>query len=84
MQTIVPDLFVKSEERFRVPFNLHHSFVDVMLYKISMDAGNVSTKGLINVVNVDNPQGMEHVRPFLEFLGVKDSHENVRRAAFKP
>ena len=70
-------------QRFGSPFSVHDSFEDVALFKLAIDVGGGSTKGIMNLVNVRNPQGMEHVRPFLEFSGVKDSAHNLREAAFK-
>ena len=58
-------------------------FDDVALFKMSLDAGGGSTKGIINLVNVENPQGQEHVRPFVEFSCVKDTHGNIKKAAFQ-
>ncbi len=57
-------------------------FNDVALFKLSGDSGGGSFKFLINMANAKNPQGLEHVHIFLEFSGVKDTHENVMTAAF--
>jgi len=54
-----------------------------MLFKFSIDAGGGSNQGFINLVNVINPQGQEHTKTIYEFGGVKDTHENMRRAVFE-
>jgi hypothetical protein len=70
------------EERFRSPLTLHPSFQNIALFKISMDAGGGSTKCIINPVNVEKPQSLKHVNPWLEYTG-KDTSHNVRKAAFE-
>ena len=75
--------WLPSEQRFGAPFRVHDSFHDKALIKFSSDAGNGSTKGIANFVNVENPQGQEHVGVVFEFSGAKDIYENIRAAAFE-
>ena len=75
--------FLPSKKRFTTPFRVHVEFVDVACIKMSCDAGGGSTKWIQNVINVLNPQGREHIGVAFEFSGVKDTAENIRRAAFQ-
>ena len=76
------DTFKTSNDAFSAPFSFD-GFDDAALYKVSADAGNGSFKMIMNLVNVRNPQGLEHVKLILEFSGVKDTHGNVVAAAFE-
>ena len=74
--------FVTYLKRFRIPFEKESGFSDVMLFKMSMDAGAGSEKMIMNNVNHSNPQSQQHVLPVFEFSGVKDTYHNVKKAAF--
>ena len=50
-----------------------------MLFKILMDAGGVSEKMIMNIVNNEKPQSQQHVLPVFEFSGAKDTHHNVKK-----
>ena len=51
---------------------------ETALFKFSADGGAGSIKAVVNPVNVDNPQGQQHVHPFLEFRS-KDSYDNCKK-----
>ena len=72
----------KSTERFKHPILLHDNFKDVILGKVLSDKGGSSSKMIVNIVNVENPQSLKHVRPVMEFTAA-DSPENMRAAAFE-
>ena len=69
-------------ECFATPFSWSGRFQDVVVFKFSCDAGNGSTKVLMNIINVDKPQSKEFVRIVVEFSGVKDTFDNMVTAAF--
>ena len=74
--------FRPSSEKCKTPFTVDDSYSDAAMIKFAIDAGGGSTKAVLNSVNVENPQGQEHVRVWGEFAGVKDSYENLLRAFF--
>ena len=76
------DQFCAADQKYAVPFHVDETFNDSALFKFALDAGGGSTKAILNSVNVENPQGQEHVRVWGEFTGVKDTWENLRRAFF--
>lgn len=51
---------------------------ETALFKFSADGGAGSIKAVVNPVNVHNPQGQQHVHPFLEFRS-KDSYDNCKK-----
>lgn len=51
---------------------------ETALFKFSADGGAGSIKAVVNPVNVHNPQGQQHVHPFLEFRS-KDSYANCKK-----
>ena len=67
---------LKSTERFWSPIQLHKSFKDLVLWKVAVDAGGDMTKGTISCANVDKPQSLNHVVPWMEYTG-KDYVEIV-------
>ena len=78
------DRWVPGNQRFKTPWNVHDGFHDTSLVKFQIDAGGGSTKMILNLINVKNPQGQEHVCIFCEFSGgVKDTYHNVKVAAFQ-
>ncbi len=72
--------WVDWEKRFDVPFTVDSGFDSASLWKFACDQGNKSTKMTINPVNVDKPQGREHLGLVFEFDGIKDSGHNVDTA----
>ena len=75
--------FVPSEKRFREFWKRSDLFIDSILIKISIDAGNGSTKGIICSVNTKDPQSQRNVRIFFEMNGAKDTAENMGKSAFR-
>ena len=67
---------------FKPPFSCD-GFNYAVLSKMSGDAGGGSFNFLLNLVNVMNVQGLEHVRIFLEFSGMKDTYDNITATAIK-
>ena len=70
-----------SAKRFGSPVQLDENFEDIVVYKVSADAGGGSFKVIGNWLNVERPQSRNHVQPIMEFTG-KDSWENVSAAGF--
>ncbi len=68
-------VFVPAARRYNVKV---WSGGETALYKFSADGGGGSNKTTVNPVNVDNPQGQQHVYPILEFQS-KESYENYYR-----
>ena len=73
---LVTNTLLQSLERFQSPIQLHQSFKDIVLFKIAMDAGGDSTKGIVSPVNVQEPQSLKYVKPRLGYTG-KDYAENM-------
>eukprot|EP00984_Skeletonema_dohrnii_P007442 scaffold2701_cov137-Skeletonema_dohrnii-CCMP3373.AAC.1 len=68
--------FRSSERRYNVPATWAG---ETALYKMGADAGAGSYKQVASPVNVDNPQGQEHVFPFTEWSGAKDDRDNLAK-----
>eukprot|EP00986_Skeletonema_menzelii_P013028 scaffold7382_cov83-Skeletonema_menzelii.AAC.1 len=71
-----------SQDLFGVPFKVHDDFQDVILYKLSIDAGNKSTKLLLSIINREKPQSQDNVKYCVEMAGVKDDAHNLGEAVF--
>jgi len=68
--------FRSSDRRYNVPATWAG---ETALYKMGADAGAGSWKQVASPVNVDNPQGQEHVHPFTEYSGAKDDRDNLAK-----
>jgi len=71
-----------SQGLFGVPFTVNGEFEDVILYKLSIDAGNKSTKLLLSIINRKKPQSQDNVKFCVEMAGVKDDPHNLANAVF--
>ena len=48
--------YVKGSKRYKTNFEVDDKFKDTVMQKIGIDAGNGSTKAILNAVNVHDPQ----------------------------
>ena len=69
------------KRRFRFPGKLPDHVKDVILWKISADKGGGSWKMIMNPINVESPQSLNHVQPVCEFTA-NDLRENLSAAIF--
>ena len=60
---------LKSTERFWSPIVLHKLSKDIVLWKVAVDASGDSTEGIFSPVNVDKPQSLKNVKPWMEYTG---------------
>ena len=75
------DALVPLANRFSCPGIKPSNTKDVVLFKVAADKGGVSFKLLIEPVNVEHPQSLQHVQPVCEFTA-PDTRNNLQAAIF--
>ena len=65
---------LSGDRVFKAPFSCD-GFDNEVLFKFLGDAGVGSFKSILNLVNVLNRQGLEHIMIFLEFSDLKDTYK---------